>query len=555
MSEYQDALKQLASLRAERQSYESHWLDLQDFFLPRRGRWLSRGSDEKSRGNKQNQRLIDPTPRLAVRTASAGIHAGSTNPSSPFIKLTTADPELQEWPGVAEYLYVVESGMRAAFERSNVYSVLPTLYGDSIVFGTSTMLMLDDWRTTLHCVPSAIGSYYLATDSKGIVDTHVREYKQTAAQLFERYGDRCPQQVKTAVAKNDTQQYFDVLHVVKPRGNRNVQDYSASGMAWQSCYYMAEGETKVGESGFEDNPIAALRWETTEITDPYGSGPGMDVLGSAKAMQLQQKRKAQAIDKHVDPPMVGDPGLQNQESNLLPGGITFAGFTPNGSAPKLQPVYSIKPELGGIMADIEDIRRLVEAGMYTDLFLAITRADPRNASVAEIAARREEQILSLGPMLQNHKHGLIRPLVERTFNILMRQGRLPPPPPELEGQEIGIEMIGLLAQALRAVQGNNIERFMGYVTGVAQLDPSALDKVDIDQSIDEMSFSMGVPPTIVRNDDAVAALRKQRAEQQAQQQQLANAQAEAKALQGGAQAAKALSETEVGEGNALEALA
>jgi hypothetical protein len=48
-------------------------------------------------------------------------------------------------------------------------------------------------------------------------------------------------------------------------------------------------------------------WETTEITDPYGSSCGMDALGCAKALQVQTKQKAKAVDKLVDPPMVGDP--------------------------------------------------------------------------------------------------------------------------------------------------------------------------------------------------------------------------------------------------------
>jgi len=32
----------------------------------------------------------------------------------------------------------------------------------------------------------------------------------------------------------------------------------------------------------------------------------------------------QAIDKHVDPPMVAHPQLRNQRTSLLPGDVTYA---------------------------------------------------------------------------------------------------------------------------------------------------------------------------------------------------------------------------------------
>jgi hypothetical protein len=158
-------------------------------------------------------------------------------------------------------------------------------------------------------------------------------------------------------------------------------------------------------------------------------------------------------------------------------------------------------------------------------------------------------------MLQNHRQGLIKPLIDRTFYIMMRQGRLPPPPPELEGVELNVEMVGLLAQALKAVKSTGIERFMSYVGNVAQVQPEILDKVDLDQTVDEMGTAIGVPPTIIRSDDAVAEMRAKRAQVAEQQRALANAEQEGKALQSAAGAAKAASETKVAGGNALEALA
>lgn len=71
-----------------------------------------------------------------------------------------------------------------------------------------------------------------------------------------------------------------------------------------------------------------------------------------------------------------------------------------------------------------------------------------------------------------------------------------------------------------------------------------LDKIDFDQALDEYSAMLGVPPSIIRDDDSVAKTRAQRAQQQ-------NAMMAAQTAQQGAQTAKTLSETQVTDENAL----
>lgn len=557
MDLYQEKIQQLRALKSERQSWDSHYKELGEYFSPRRPRWLD--TSATGRGNKVNQKLVDPTPRFAARTLSSGMHAGSTNPAMPWFKLTTPDPEMLEFPAIGNWLYMVESRMRDVFERSNLYSVLPMLYLDAGIFGTAPMTILDHPERVIHCVPSPVGSYYLFTDADGKVVGKYCEYKMTVAQMVSHFGlENCSTVVRDHYRSKSLQNWCDVLHVIEPNTTREYGNYSAQHMEYRSVYLeLGNAENKIlKQSGFEDNPLAAFRWETTEITDAYGSSPAMDALGLSKAIQLQTKRKAQAIDKHIDPPMVGDPALQNQPSTLLPGGVTYAGFTANGSAPKWQPAYTIKPEITAIGDDIEDCRGLLHQAMYTDLFLAITLADPRQATVPEIVERREEKILMLGPVLQNHRDGLIKPIVDRTFYVMMRQGMLPPPPPELEGVDLKVELIGLLAQALKAVASGGIERFSGFVGTLAKLqadagmEPTILDKMDTDQVVDEYALAIGVPPTMVRSDDDVAEIRAGR-QQEKQMQQAAMA---AQPIKDGAQAAKTLSETPIGDSNALEAV-
>lgn len=558
-SRYKIAQRRLDEMKLERQSWEPHWRELQDFFLTRRGRWIT--DTKTQQGSKRNQKLVDPSPKVAARTLGAGMHAGSTNPATPWFRLTTPDPEMMEFPSVSLWLYSVENRMRDVFSRSNLYSVLPTLYMESGVFGTAPMIVLEHAVKVVHFVPKTIGSYYLATNSDGLIDTMYCEYKMTLRQVVDDYGiERVSDSLANQYKSGKRNDLVDILHVIEPNKSRKADTFDNKNMAFSSVYFETlapANQEPLRISGFEDNPIAAFRWETTELTDAYGSSCGMDALGLSKALQVQTKNKAKAVDKLVDPPMVGDPALKNQPSSLIPGDVTWAGFTPNGAAPKFQPAYIIKPELQHLVEDIVDTRQIIDIVMYVNLFMAITKADPRNATVPEIDARKEEQILALGPVLQNHELGLITPIIDRTFNIMARKGMLPPPPPELEGVTLKVELIGALAQAFKSIAGGKLDRFTGYVGAVAKaqadagMEVDAFDKWDTDQSIDEYAQAIGVPPTVVRSDDDVAKRREERAKARQAQETAAMAQP----LKDASVAAKNMSETQLGTGEtALDAV-
>jgi hypothetical protein len=84
--------------------------------------------------------------------------------------------------------------------------------------------------------------------------------------------------------------------------------------------------------------------------------------------------------------------------------------------------------------------------------------------------------------------------------------------------ELKVEFISVLAQAQRAVAAQGVDRLLGTVGQLAALKPEILDKVDFDQVVDGYGEMYGVDPKIIVPDDAVAAIRQQRAQAlQAQQ--------------------------------------
>ena len=260
------------------------------------------------------------------------------------------------------------------------------------------------------------------------------------------------------------------------------------------------------------------RWEVTG-GDIYATDcPGMTSLGDVKALQVEEKRKAQAIDKLASPPLKGPSSLRNIPVNSLPGGLTL--YDNDQSREGLSPIYQVNPRIQELMADIQQVDARINKAFYADLFLMMANSDRRQITAREIDARQEEKLLALGPVLENLHSRLLNPLIDRTFNIMARAEILPPIPDELQGSPLRVEYISVMAMAQKSIGTGALERSTMFVQTLAQADPSVIDKIDLDQAIDEYSTMIGIDPRIIRDDEVVAQIRAQR-QQMMQRQQAA----------------------------------
>lgn len=553
----QRVAKRLAQLKEERSSWEPLWRDLAEHFLPRKSRWLL-DSGEANRGANRHTKVIDGTPIFAARTLASGMLAGLSSPSRPWFRFITEDEELMESGAVKQWLEDVQKKMMAVFAKSNFYNVLAAQYGELGVFGTAPIMILEHPTDVIRCRSYTCGSYYLAQSSEEMVDTFYYEGKMTVRQLVQEFGEaKLTPQTVSLHKSGQLENWIPIVHLIEPNAEAEYGKADSRNKDFKSCWYeVGNGDGFLRESGFEEFPIMAPRWARTG-EDIYGSSPAMDARGDAKALQHQQKAKAKQIDKLTDPPMWGTPELKTQKSSLLPGDLTYSPLAGTGTVP-FQPVYV--PRADGLVAireDVIEIQQRISRAMHEDLFLMLASSDRRQITAEEIAKRYEEKVLMLDPVLtQANKEGLT-PALDRTYYIMARRGEFPPPPQELEGQNFKPEYISILAQAQRMVTTGSIERLVTFagMAAKAQADagepPTAFDKIDFDQAIDEYNNALGAPVRIVRPDDKVIEIREQRAQTQQQQQMAAMAQPVAQV----AGAAKDLSETQVGGASALDRMA
>nr|WP_154927524.1 portal protein [Pantoea agglomerans] len=537
--------KQLGLLKSERTTFDPHWRDLSDYISPRSSRFLV---SDANRDNRRNTNIVDPTCTLAERTLSSGMMSGITSPARPWFTLSVSDPAMKDYGPVKVWLEDVQRRMNEVFNKSNLYQSLPIVYAQLGTYGTAAMAILEDDEDIIRTYPFPIGSYYVSNSARLSVDTVYREFRMTTRQLVEQFGlDNVSETVKGQWATQNTEAWHDVIHAVYPNVNRQTGKMDAKNKRYKSVYFETGGDDKVlRESGFDEFPILAPRWEVNG-EDAYGSNcPGMTALGQVKALQLEQKRKSQLIDKATNPPMVGPSSLKTQRVSQLPGAVTYVDQLSGQDG--LKPLYMVNPNTADLLNDIQDTRDIIRSAYFVDLFLMLQNINTRSMPVEAVNELREEKLLMLGPVLERLNDEFLDPLIDRAFAIMQRKGMLPPAPEVLQGTALRIEYISVMAQAQKSIGVNSMERFVGFVGGMAQAKPEALDKLDIDKIIDSYGDSIGVSPSVIVPDEEVQKIRQARAEQIQQQQQMQMAQA---AVAG----AKDLSQANLEGPNALSALA
>jgi len=527
-----------AALDRERSSWRQHWLDLQQFILPRRGRFFT---TDVNKGNRRNKSIIDSTGTMAARNLGSGMMAGITSPARPWFRLAPPDPGMRDFAPVRNWLDIVERLLREIFARSNVYNVLHMQYKELGTFGTGPILVQEDFDDVIRAYPFTVGSYMLGTDERLRVNTVYRDVPMTVEQVVRQFGlSKVTNATRELYEKGDYHVWVDVVHAIEPNDDELADQYMSRldgrQMEFRSVYYEkgSDSDKFLSVSGYYEFPVMAPRWDVLG-TDVYGgSCPGMDALGDCQQLQVMQREKGKGIAKQVNPPMVASPTLKDRATSTLPGGVTFVDAV--GGKPGFYPAYQVQFDLRSLQQDIYETQQRIRRAFYEDLFLMLAQSDRREMTAREVEERHEEKLLMLGPVMERLNDELLGPLIDRTFMTAIRAGIVPEPPKEIQGAELQVEYISIMAQAQKMIGVTGVDRLVGFVGGLAQVKPEVIDKLDVDQAVDEYADMLGTPASLVLSDEQVAEQRKQRQQAEQQQQQLNMAQQAADTLSRASQA-------------------
>ena len=529
-------------LKTERASWIMHWKEISDYILPRSGRFFVQDRD---RGYRRHNNIYDSTGTRALRTLAAGMMAGMTSPARPWFRLSVNDPDLMQYQPVKVWLNDVTRLMLMIFSKSNTYRTLHSMYEELGAFGTGASIILPDFDNVIHHYGLTTGEYAIATDYQGRVCTLYREFQKTVGEVVKEFGiNNVSVSTKNMYDRGSLDQWITLVHAIEPRADRDLSKRDSKNMPWRSCYFElnAEPDRFLRESGFREFPAVVPRWAVSG-GDIYGNSPGMEALGDIKQLQHEQLRKAQGIDYKTMPPLQVPSSMKNREVERMPGGVSYYDATTQSGG--IKTAFEVNLDLSHLLADIQDVRERIRGSFYADLFLMLANAADTRMTATEVAERHEEKLLMLGPVLERLHNELLDPMIEMTFTRMLEAGIVPPPPQELQGIELNVDFVSMLAQAQRAIGTNSVDRYVNNLGAIASFKPGVLDKFDEDKWADMYADMLGVDPELIVADDKVALIRQQRA----QAQQAAAMQAN---MAQNAQTAKTLSETNTQQPSALQ---
>jgi hypothetical protein len=515
-------------LSSQRETWETHWQEVADYMMPRKADITK----TRSRGDKRTELIFDSSPLQAVELLAASLHGMLTNPSTPWFTLKFKEDNFNEQDEAKLWLESATDVMYTAFNRSNFQQEIFELYHDLITFGTAAMFIKEDEEDLIRFSTRHINEIYIAENDKGMIDTIYRKFKLSARAMIQQFGNNVSNEVLSKSNKNPYDD-FEIIHAVYPRNDFDPKKKDKSNMPFESVYYESKNLNELSVSGFKEFPFVVPRYlkASHEI---YGRSPAMTALPDVKMLNEMSKTTIKAAQKQVDPPLlVPDDGFL-LPVRTVPGGLNFYR---SGTRDRIEPLnIGANNPLG---LNMEEQRRdSIRAVFYVNQLMM--QQGPQ-MTATEVVQRNEEKMRLLGPVLGRLQSELLKPLIDRAFNIMLRKNQFAPAPEFLSGQDIEIEYVSPLAKAQKSTELQSIMRAIEIMGSLANVAP-VFDYVNFDKLVRHLADIVGVPQKILKSQSEVNAAREQQKQQAEQMQQMQQVKELAKAGGDIAPLAKALPE-------------
>lgn len=519
--ENEELLKNLqtrwAQLKDNRAKFEPDWTEAQTYADNVVMSWEKPGEIPK------RAKRYTSKPFNYNKTLVAGILGYAISPSLVWFKLGLEDPNLLRGYGVKDWLEDCEKELLAMFNRSNFYKETNPAVKDSTCIGHGTLYIDEGKDLRMRFTHFPANEIFLDVNSYGEIDTCFRWYADTLRNIVAFFGeDNICESMKVAYEQQERwNDSYEILMCVYPRENYNPEMKDSKNMPFACVYIDLANHHILQESGFNEFPFAVFEWEKYSGF-AYSSSPAQDAMPDIKALNIIKKSSLQIAQTSAEPPMLASQEMH--DIDLSPRGITYK---PTKDA-TLEPVrtgenYPIT------LQELANYEQAVKDWFYVDYFLALQEKQG-NMTATEVMELQGEKAATLTTFIVNLQDFLSN-IITRSFQMLMRAGRLPPPPTELmqNGAVIKIDFTGPLAQNQKKhhQMGGTVQA-LSAIGPIMQMFPAAGDFIDGDELMRSTMEGLGMPQNIIREENDVQKLREARAQAEAeaaaQQQQMEMAQ-------------------------------
>lgn len=466
-------------------------------------------------GSKRQQEQYDVTANSALWKFSAAMESMLTPANGKWHRMRPIDPNLKkvkramDWydllnDSLFHYRYSPHSGFQAN-QHDGYVSI--GAFGTSCIFVDAFNDPTQPGVKGLRYRQVHLGELFFATNHQGQVDKVFRKFKMTLRQIEQKWPGKMPDSLKSRMETKPDDEVF-VIHAVEPNADFKPGRLDAAGKRFASHYILLDQRTLMESGGYRCMPYAIARYLTAP-GELYGRSPAMNVLASIKVLNEEKKVILKQGHRAVDPVLLAhDDGIVDGFS-LRPGSMNYGAVNADGRA-LVHTLPTGNMEIGKELMD--DERMAINDAFLVTLFQILVETPQMTAT--EVLERAREKGALLSPTMGRFQSESIGPMVEREIDVLMYQGLIPPPPPEIieAGGMYKVEYDAPLNRAMRAEEAAGVMRSFQWAAEIAAQtqDPSGLDWFDQDVIIPDLVDINGAPSRYLRSADAVAQIRQNR---------------------------------------------
>lgn len=552
-----------SSLEHVRRRFEPVWRDVRAWIEPSFGKALLDQDDrDQAASEREDSNILNSEPRLCVERYAAGMQSGITNEAQPWCSIVAknVDDETARDRDVNAWCASATKAILDAFKFGGFYATSNSVYPHGALFGTACVLVLRGERpgdVHFHLIDE--GDYWIAEDRFGEVTVLMRRMNMTLAQAAEEFMEgRLPDTWRERIREGREEERVTVWNLVCPNdGSSRFSDISPE-RPWASVYWV-DGPSGGANDGilavrsYSYKPMAVLRQRACGSV--YGKGIGETTLPDCKELQKLEEIETRLIANEAMPPMLLPASMKGVPLNMYPGGTTFYDGIGTGPVP-VQRLFETREGIGAVDAKIQTISERIGRFWYNDLFammLQVNQANRSQKTATEVAELSGEKVTLLGPIL-TQMDAFLNDVVDAVFMILLMDGVIPEPPEALRlgYMSVSVEYTSTIHSEMKAaLKMRAVNMLVQMCAMLAQAEPGVKDKVDFDKIVDEVCEAYPAAAAYVRTSKEVARIREAR--DRMQQEMVANQQMAELAKTAGSNL-KQLSETRVGNGNALDAI-
>jgi hypothetical protein len=550
--ENREILARLLTLKTDRSAIEGKWFLIDRYIVPLdQGSFMHRLASENEK-NWSSKEVWDSTAPIGQDRLVSMFYAGLL--SGRWLEIGIRNSKVRKDQKAKEWVEDSTDRLFDAIMASNFPVEVGSLLSHWVNYGNGCMsenLVTTpggDWDgLDFNCRPPR--AMFFEDDWQGRVLRSWTPLEWTAAQIVSKFRDpndetkphssipaviiQQEQSPSGGTEKHKLVYYVGPRKGAKPMGiDEKVRDVKLRPI--ETRYILEDQALTLGEEGGEyEMPVFRTRYLKSAQSD-WGYGPSMLVLPTVGLLNGIQEQVVDAGAKVLDPATLTTEWGLLSDLDLAPGGHTT-----------VRSLDDIKPYESGARFDVSNDLLNRHAGMIRQFYREddISFRDSPQMSATEAQLRDERLNALFGIPIRRIYWELFRPVVQTTFNHMLREGQFDDVPDILRDPKskprMQINFQGRFARALRSDEVASIERVLAMKAAMTKMDPGSNAKHVIDdaKAIRETCERLSTPAAMLRSEQDVTTLEQQdkQMQQQAAAAQIGKTAAEGQRAAAGAQ--------------------